>query len=665
MKTKDQVHSSTIANSGMSRRGFLYSALAGSAVSALPSFALGATAGPSPYGSIAPRDATGIRLPQGFTARVVAISGQNVPGTSFRWRGAPDGAATFPDGSGGWYHAVNHELGNGGVSVLHFNASGTVIDAYSVLSGTEDNCAGGPTPWGTWLSCEEHSDGLVWECAVTGPGQGVARPAMGRFNHEAAAVDPIRRRVYLTEDRPDGLLYRFTPDNYPSLSAGKLEAARLNGSGSVSWVEIPDPGARNRDTRYQLSSSQITRFNGGEGIWYQDDKVWFTTKGDDGVWEFDLIANRMFKIWNGGSPLTGVDNITVEQGTQDLFVAEDGGNMEIVIIDNQGNVAPFLRVPGQGGSEITGPCFSPDGTRMYFSSQRGTNGNGITYEVTGPFRGSGATPPPPPPPPPMGQIVMLENIQFGGHLTEVASNDIELTNDTGRAAQWEVVVLGNGRVHLINQDTGRYLDGDGYGTLVGTSSSAASDDEWQLDDFGNEIFSLYNGAHDGYLDANSNDRVYLYGDQNADARWRFIAVNENPPPPPPTDTIPQNNKSYALENIRYGGFLTEVSSNDVALDNRLDTERAHWRFQRVNGDQYHLVNLDTGRYLDGDGARNRVGTSSSPADDDVWEINGFAEDVFSFRNVSANGWLDADTDDYVRLWSDEQDDAQWRLVAVD
>lgn len=664
MKLKQNVPPPSLPT-GLSRRGFLYSALAGTAVTALPSLAMGASAGPSPYGSIAPRDATGILLPQGFTARIIAVSGQYVPGTNFEWRDDPDGAATFPDGSGGWYHAVNHERSsNGGVSVIHFDANGDILGAYSVLSGTRRNCAGGPTPWGTWLSCEEYSDGMVWECTVTGAGQGVARPAMGRFNHEAAAVDPVRQQVFLTEDRSDGLFYRFTPSSYPSLGAGTLEAARLDAAGYVSWVTIPDPGASNEDTRYQLSSSQITRFNGGEGIWYQDDKVWFTTKGDNGVWEFDLLTNRITKIWNGGSPLTGVDNITVEQGSQDLFVAEDGGNMEIVIIDNQGNVAPFLRVPNQGGSELTGPCFSPDGTRMYFSSQRGTNGNGITYEVTGPFRGTGATPPPPPPPPvPTGHIVMLENVEFGGNLTEIATNDIALTSDTGASAQWELVDIGGGRYHLINQATGRYLDGDGTATLVGTSSSAASDDEWQLDDFGDEVFTLYNGSHSGYLDANSNNRVYLYGDQNADAQWRFITVSGGQNPPPVA--IPEDTKSYALENLRYGGFLTEIGSNDVALTGDLTSAKAHWRFERISGDQYHLVNLNTGRWLDGDGAGNRVGTSSSPAADDVWELNDFASDVFSLRNLSANRWLDADTDDYVRLWNDEQDDAQWRLIGVD
>lgn len=91
---------------------------------------------------------------------------------------------------------------------------------------------------------------------------------------------------------------------------------------------------------------------------------------------------------SGTAPLTGVDNIT-GSASGDLFVAEDGGNMEICVITPGDVIAPFLRIDGQSGSEITGPALSPDGTRLYFSSQRGTSGSssgGITYEVRGPFR---------------------------------------------------------------------------------------------------------------------------------------------------------------------------------------------------------------------------------------------------------------------------------------
>lgn len=93
-------------------------------------------------------------------------------------------------------------------------------------------------------------------------------------------------------------------------------------------------------------------------------------------------------LTGGGAPLTGVDNIT-GSASGDLFVAEDGGTMAICLITPDDLVTPFLRISGQSGSEITGPAFSPDGRRLCFSSRRGTSGSssdGITYEVTGPFR---------------------------------------------------------------------------------------------------------------------------------------------------------------------------------------------------------------------------------------------------------------------------------------
>ncbi|MFM7068527.1 MAG: alkaline phosphatase PhoX, partial [Actinomycetes bacterium] len=133
-------------------------------------------------------------------------------------------------------------------------------------------------------------------------------------------------------------------------------------------------------------------FDGGEGIDCSGDKLWFTTKGDVRVWEYVLSTQQVSIRFQGGSgqTLNAVDNLWVDDQSGALFVAEDGGNMEVVVIRPNNTAEAVVRVEGQQGSEITGPCFSPDGQRLYFSSQRGPATVaglpfGITYEVTGPW----------------------------------------------------------------------------------------------------------------------------------------------------------------------------------------------------------------------------------------------------------------------------------------
>lgn len=385
----------------MERRTFLRGAVIGGSVAAFggslwagAAHAAPAQPGAGPYGALGPADANGIRLPSGFSSRVVARSGRRVAGTRHTWHDAPDGGACFGDGTG-WIYVSNSEINpGGGASAVAFSSVGAVTGAYPILSGTRQNCAGGKTPWHTWLSCEEVDRGFVFETDPWGVRASVRRDALGRFKHEAAAADPVRKTIYLTEDVTDGCFYRFTPTTWGDLSAGELEVlvAGAGTSGPVTWSKVPDPSGAATATRDQVSGAK--RFTGGEGCHYADDTCWFTTKGDNRVWQYNAAAQTIELAYDdslvaGDAPLTGVDNVT-GSASGDLYVAEDGGNMEICLITPDDVITQFLRVDGQSGSEITGPAFSPAGTRLYFSSQRGTSGSssgGITYEVSGPFRG--------------------------------------------------------------------------------------------------------------------------------------------------------------------------------------------------------------------------------------------------------------------------------------
>lgn len=348
-----------------------------------------ATAGYGPRGK---PDANGIRLPRSFSARRVARGEEVVPGSDYAWHLASDGAATFPTRDGGWILVSNSEELRGGAGAMRFGPRGEVRDAYRILDGTSHNCAGGPTPWATWLSCEEHPEGRVWECDPGGKKKGRPHDAMGVFKHEAAAVDPRGRRVYLTEDLIDGAFYRFTPRRWPFLGDGLLELAKVARDDSVSWVEVPDPLARKTPTRRQVpGTSELQR---AEGIWFDSGVVYLATTGDSRIQAYDTRRERMSVLYDGlaspRAPLSRVDNITASRAGE-LFICEDIGTDEIHmgVMTRERRVSRFLGVagPNHEGSELTGVAFSPRGDRLYFSSQRARRDKGEVYEVRGPFRG--------------------------------------------------------------------------------------------------------------------------------------------------------------------------------------------------------------------------------------------------------------------------------------
>jgi uncharacterized protein len=411
--------------------------------------AYGAVLAPSPYGPVSPKaDATTglplLQLPDGFRY------------LSYSWTGDPlndgtpcpslhDGMAVVDaQGNSGRLILVrNHEPaagepyihrpsityandGGGGTTNLIFNTRQEQWEkAWATLAGTIRNCAGGVTPWGSWITCEETGDaGHGWNFDV-GAQKGDPTPLidMGRFSHEALMVDPLTSSVYETEDSGNSGFYKFVPFNDRKLSMGgalymlkvkdrpnlNLSAAYAPGTmWDVEWVKIDDPAATARSTYLQGADRGGARFSRLEGAWWGDRTGFFLTTnggvvGEGQVFEYDPQAETLKLIYDSptAEEVDNPDNITVtprgglllcEDAAGDNVFGErlvgltlDGKTFTFGInnIDFRHSTPPNPTIQPRDyrNNEWAGACYSPDGQWLFVNIQT----PGVTFAITGPW----------------------------------------------------------------------------------------------------------------------------------------------------------------------------------------------------------------------------------------------------------------------------------------
>lgn len=422
----------------------------------------------SGYGPLRRHSGGILALPKGFDVTAFSRFGETMS-DGLRVPGGHDGMAAFPAPDGQVLLIRNHELSaehigfgafdtkpesssdegwkrvdrsrlydvgadgenpcfGGTTTILYDPKARKVIKQFLSLGGTSLNCAGGLTPWGTWITCEESTwrkgDGIYrqdhgypFEVPARAD-SGLIKPApikaMGRFRREAIAVGPVHGVVYQTEDRDDGLFTRYVPNKPGELAAGGLlEAlaikrrpgqdmkswAKVGDTHEVEWIPLSEIDAPKDDLRVRARAAGAAVFSRPEGIWAGEKQIFFsaTTGGarnSGQIWAYSPSSAEgqadekaapgsltLFLEPNDPKVLDMPDNITAEP-RGGLVLCEDGleGNW-LRGVTRSGQIYEIAQNIVSKG-EFAGATFSPDGQILFVNIQS----PGVTLAITGPWR---------------------------------------------------------------------------------------------------------------------------------------------------------------------------------------------------------------------------------------------------------------------------------------